>query len=69
MKLLVAGVVAVALLALGSTSIIAPARADEVESLEDLRCKDGEFAKRDGSRRGGEWICAADDTGPDFMRP
>ena len=63
-KLLLAGMVAVALLALGSTSIIAPAWADDdsddVESLEDLSCKNGQIAKRDGSRRRGKWVCADD---------
>ncbi len=61
-KLLPAGVVAVALLALGSTSIIAPAWAkpkEEKTTLEDLNCTTGQIAKFDGAAAA--WTCQADD--------
>ena len=63
-KLFLAGVAALALLALGTTSILAPAWAVKPMTSDKslpIGCTDGEIAKRVGAPDGTlEWACASD---------
>ncbi len=58
-KLFPAGVVAVALLVLAGTSVLAPGRAAPPKtSLGKLNCKSGEIARKDGIE---SWVCSQED--------